>query len=117
MSNYQRGDSNHLFHAEHPRRLIPELCQQFYDQGWFSGTGGGISIKQGGIIYVAPSGVQKERLEPSDLFTLKPDGAVSQSPPPEKKLTLSQCTPLFMNAYKGKSWSAASLTGCLNKIN
>lgn len=54
------------------------------------------------MIYVAPSGVQKERLDASDLFVLKNDGSVSQYPPQERKLTLSQCTPLFMNAFKGK---------------
>ena len=53
------------------------------------------------MIYVAPSGVQKERLEAEDLFVLKNDGSISQSPPADRKLTLSQCTPLFMNAYKG----------------
>ncbi|KAL1381369.1 hypothetical protein pipiens_013517 [Culex pipiens pipiens] len=30
---------------EHPRKLIPELCKQFYNLGWVTGTGGGISIK------------------------------------------------------------------------
>lgn len=30
---------------EHPRILIPELCKQFYNLGWVTGTGGGISIK------------------------------------------------------------------------
>ena len=53
---------------EHPRNLIPELCRQFYDVGWVTGTGGGISIKEGNEIYIAPSGVQKERIQPEDLF-------------------------------------------------
>jgi methylthioribulose-1-phosphate dehydratase len=95
-------DKDVLFHPGHPRRLIPELCRHFYHQGWFTGTGGGISIKQGANIYVAPSAVQKERLEADDLFVLKADGSVSQSPAESKKLHLSQCTPLFMNAYKSK---------------
>jgi hypothetical protein len=30
---------------EHPRNLIPELCRLFYNLGWVTGTGGGISIK------------------------------------------------------------------------
>lgn len=30
---------------EHPRVLIPELCRQFYNLGWVTGTGGGISMK------------------------------------------------------------------------
>ncbi|KAL1475176.1 hypothetical protein MTO96_020149 [Rhipicephalus appendiculatus] len=56
---------------EHPRNLIPELCRQFYDLGWVTGTGGGISIRHGHEIYIAPSG----------------------------KLRKSECTPLFMNAF------------------
>lgn len=32
---------------DHPRNLIPELCNQFYHLGWVTGTGGGVSIKQG----------------------------------------------------------------------
>lgn len=33
--------------SEHPRNLIPELCRLFYNLGWVTGTGGGISIKHG----------------------------------------------------------------------
>lgn len=32
---------------DHPRVLIPELCRLFYQLGWVTGTGGGISLKQG----------------------------------------------------------------------
>jgi methylthioribulose-1-phosphate dehydratase len=32
---------------EHPANLIPELCSQFYHLGWVTGTGGGMSIKEG----------------------------------------------------------------------
>lgn len=48
---------------EHPLRLIPQLLKQFYSIGWCSGTGGGISIRLGNEIYIAPSGVQKERVK------------------------------------------------------
>ncbi|KAG7299159.1 hypothetical protein JYU34_017699 [Plutella xylostella] len=85
---------------EHPRNLIPELCKQFYHLGWVTGTGGGISIKDGDKIYIAPSGVQKERMQPDDLFVQTIDGADLELPPPEKKLKKSQCTPLFMVAYR-----------------
>uniref|UniRef100_A0A8D8YA49 Probable methylthioribulose-1-phosphate dehydratase n=1 Tax=Cacopsylla melanoneura TaxID=428564 RepID=A0A8D8YA49_9HEMI len=43
-------------HPEHPRNLIPELCKQFYHLGWVTGTGGGMTIKLGDEIYIAPSG-------------------------------------------------------------
>lgn len=84
---------------EHPRNLIPELCRQFYDVGWVTGTGGGISIKEGNEIYIAPSGVQKERIQPEDLFVQTIEGGDICEPPPRKKFKKSQCTPLFMNAY------------------
>lgn len=84
---------------EHPRNLIPELCRQFYHLGWVTGTGGGISIKDGDKIYIAPSGVQKERIQPEDLFVQNIAGEDLELPPPAKKLKKSQCTPLFMCAY------------------
>ncbi|KAJ2464921.1 Methylthioribulose-1-phosphate dehydratase, partial [Coemansia sp. RSA 2320] len=40
----------------HPANLIPELCRQFYQLGWVTGTGGGISIRDGDSVYIAPSG-------------------------------------------------------------
>ncbi|XP_055899319.1 methylthioribulose-1-phosphate dehydratase-like isoform X1 [Biomphalaria glabrata] len=84
---------------EHPRTLIPSLCRQFYDLGWVTGTGGGISIKSNDEIYIAPSGVQKERIKPEDIFVQTIDEKDIYLPPPSKKLKKSQCTPLFMNAY------------------
>ncbi|MFN7954563.1 MAG: methylthioribulose 1-phosphate dehydratase [bacterium] len=81
------------------RDLIVELCRQFYVQGWVSGTGGGISVKQDGRIYMAPSGVQKERIQPQDLFTVDEQGAVL-SRPADEALKLSECAPLFLNAYR-----------------
>lgn len=29
--------------ADHPANLIPELCRRFYNWGWVTGTGGGVS--------------------------------------------------------------------------
>lgn len=90
---------NGCYGEDHPRMLIPSLCQQMYNLGWVTGTGGGISIRQGDKIYIAPSGVQKERIKPEDLFVQKLDGTDIEFPPAEKNLHKSQCTPLFMNAY------------------
>jgi methylthioribulose-1-phosphate dehydratase len=46
--------------SNHPANLICELCKLFYDQNWVTGTGGGMSIRDGDDVYLAPSGVQKE---------------------------------------------------------
>ncbi|XP_041337056.1 methylthioribulose-1-phosphate dehydratase isoform X1 [Pyrgilauda ruficollis] len=83
----------------HPRHLIPELCRLFYGLGWVTGTGGGISLKHGDEIYIAPSGVQKERIQPEDMFVCDMNEQDISGPPLHKKLKKSQCTPLFMNAY------------------
>uniref|UniRef100_A0A8L0DQW8 Methylthioribulose-1-phosphate dehydratase n=1 Tax=Oncorhynchus mykiss TaxID=8022 RepID=A0A8L0DQW8_ONCMY len=84
---------------EHPRLLIPELCRLFYQLGWVTGTGGGLSLRRGDQIYIAPSGVQKERLQPDDMFVCDVEERDISSPPPWKNLKKSQCTPLFMNAF------------------
>ncbi|XP_071809368.1 methylthioribulose-1-phosphate dehydratase-like isoform X2 [Asterias amurensis] len=87
------------YEKEHPRNLIPELLTHFYHLGWVTGTGGGLSIRKGNEIYIAPSGVQKERVQPEDLFVTTIEEEDISVPPPHKKLKKSQCTPLFMNAY------------------
>ncbi|KAJ3323318.1 hypothetical protein HDU93_002947, partial [Gonapodya sp. JEL0774] len=86
---------------EHPANLIPELCRQFYHLGWVTGTGGGMSIKdkKRDLIYVAPSGVQKERMKPEDLYVVTPTRDLVRSPPASRNLKPSQCTPLFFNSY------------------
>lgn len=91
---------------EHPRNLIPELCRQFYNLEWVTGTGGGISIKHENKIYIAPSGVQKERMCPDEMFVQDIEGKDLELPPAEKKLKKSQCTPLFMCAYTSRNAGA-----------
>ena len=82
-----------------PRALIVELCRQFYAQGWVSGTGGGISLRQDGRVYLAPSGVQKERIQENDLYVLDEAGEVLEHPA-SAGLKPSACQPLFFNAFR-----------------
>ena len=82
-----------------PRSLIVELCKQFYAQGWVSGTGGGVSVRDGGRVYIAPSGVQKERIREQDIYVLDEAGTVLERPE-TPTLTPSACSPLFFNAYR-----------------
>ena len=89
--------------------LICELCRQFYDLGWVSGTGGGISIRGKEGIYIAPSGVQKERLRPEDIFLLDADelgDAKVVCAPADASLKISECRPLFFNAYRQRDAGA-----------
>jgi len=82
-----------------PGELIVDLCRRFYDLGWVSGTGGGVSVREGGRIWIAPSGVQKERMGADDIFVTDEDGRVLRAPAREG-LRLSACTPLFLHAYR-----------------
>ncbi|XP_039002671.1 probable bifunctional methylthioribulose-1-phosphate dehydratase/enolase-phosphatase E1 [Hibiscus syriacus] len=93
------------------RSLISELCRQFYNLGWVSGTGGGITMKVHDtcipkpqqLILMSPSGVQKERMEPDDMYILSGEGSIISSPSPKpnphKPPKCSDCAPLFMKAY------------------
>lgn len=90
-------------------RLICELCRQFYGLGWVSGTGGGISIRGPEGIYMAPSGVQKERIAPEDVFLL--DTADLETcrilrAPASPDLRISECQPLFYNAFRERDAGA-----------
>lgn len=77
--------------------LICDLARSFYDLGWVSGTGGGICIRTGDSVVVAPSGVQKERMRPEQMFTIALDGAVL-SRPDDPALHPSECSSLFLKA-------------------
>jgi methylthioribulose-1-phosphate dehydratase len=85
--------------SETPQRIIVELCRQFYAMGWATGTGGGISIRQDGRVYMAPSGVQKERIAEEDIYVLDEQGQVLAAPA-RAGLKPSECAPLFYNAFK-----------------
>jgi len=82
-----------------PQASIVEFCRELYRLGWATGTGGGISIRENGLVYMAPSGVQKERLQESDIYVLDEAGAVLEEPA-SSGLKPSECAPLFFNAFK-----------------
>ncbi|CAI5725159.1 unnamed protein product [Peronospora destructor] len=85
------------------RELVCELCRGYYTMEWMTGTGGAMSLRHGERIYVTPSGVPKERMQPEDLYVLDPDGNVLSSPKAKNKKKvpkLSDCAPLFLNVHK-----------------
>ncbi len=88
-----------------PREVICELARRFYALGWVSGTGGGISIREGERIYVVPSGVQKELIAPEDLFVIDLDGQIVERPR-DQELSLSACAPLFLHAFRKRGAGA-----------
>jgi len=89
--------------ALHPANLIPELCAKFWTLGWVTGTGGGTSIREDDLVYLAPSGVQKELMRPEHIYVL----SLKAQTDPKHRIYLrsprqfkpSQCTPLFLAAF------------------
>lgn len=81
------------------KALVCELLRQFYDLGWCTGTGGGISVKAGDGYLMAPSGVAKERVQPEQLFELDSSFAVTNLDALDNK-KISECSPLFEAIYE-----------------
>ena len=88
------------------KELVCQLCYQFFEAGWVTGTGGSISIRYGNRIYMTPSGVQKERIKPDDLYVLDTEGNILATPeqkPGCRLPKLSDCSPLFLHAFKQRN--------------
>jgi len=99
-------NNDHLIKSSdplHPANLIPELCAKFWTLGWVTGTGGGASIRNDDLVYLAPSGVEKERMKAEDIYVLElskqldPKNRIYTRSP--SNLKPSQCTPLFISAF------------------
>lgn len=88
------------------RELVCDLCRQFFTAGWVTGTSGSISIRHGNRIYMTPSGVQKERIQPEDLYVLDTHGNVLSVPLRKAGFAspkLSDCAPLFLHAFQQRN--------------
>lgn len=123
---------NENYGPTHPATLIAELCKLFYNNGWVTGTGGGISIRdvenQPNIVYIAPSGIQKERLSPDEMFVVELPGKIVQTPNEdesrERNLDLPEnyqykplaCTPLFLSCYNLRDAGACIHTHSQNAV-
>ena len=83
------------------KELLCELLRIFYDKGWVSGTGGGIcGPTDDGNLFLAPTGVHKERVQPDDFFVVSPvDGGVVV-PAVDPFLKPSECNSIFCTAAR-----------------
>jgi methylthioribulose-1-phosphate dehydratase len=95
--------------------LICDLARQFYDLGWVTGTGGGICIRENDRVIIAPSGVQKERMTPDQMFTFSIDGTLLDSPG-DPELRPSECTALFMAAIRHRDAGAVIHSHSINAM-
>ena len=88
------------------KELVCDLCRQFFNAGWVTGTGGSISIRDDEKIYMTPSGVQKERIKADEIFTVDIQGKIVHTPnqkPGGRFPKLSDCAPLFLHAYQQRN--------------
>lgn len=81
------------------KNLLCELLRQFYHLGWCTGTGGGISMRDGDGYLMAPSGVAKERVQPHELFEMDQNFEITNLDSLENK-KVSECEPLFRAIYE-----------------
>jgi methylthioribulose-1-phosphate dehydratase len=95
--------------------LICDLGRELYRLGWATGTGGGICIREGDEVIVAPSGVQKERMTPEQMFTLSIDGAIVRRPD-DPSLRPSECSSLFMAAIRLRQAGAVIHSHSINAM-
>lgn len=61
-------------HLKNNIGIINQPCSDKNPQ--VTGTGGGISIRDGKHIFIAPSGVQKELMKPEDIFVMHAESHV-----------------------------------------
>jgi methylthioribulose-1-phosphate dehydratase len=99
------SDVDLLRSNDDPRGILCALLRRFHALGWVSGTGGGISLREGAHFLIAPSGVQKELIAPEDLFVVDEAGSIVERPR-DASLKLSACTPLFLHAFNQRGAGA-----------
>jgi methylthioribulose-1-phosphate dehydratase len=80
------------------------LCQQlhrFYDNGWISGTGGGIcALEAPSRLLLAPTGVHKELVRPEDFFVVDVDTGEVLESPADASLRPSECAEIFRTVIR-----------------
>ncbi|HEY8870226.1 MAG TPA: methylthioribulose 1-phosphate dehydratase [Candidatus Limnocylindrales bacterium] len=76
--------------------MLCALLRDWHARAWVSGTGGGIcGPTEDGNLFLAPTGVHKELVRPSDFFVVSPsDGSVLRKPE-TPGLRPSECNAIF----------------------
>jgi len=99
------------------RDLLCEFLRAFYAREWVSGTGGGIcALDLDGNMLLAPTGVHKERVQPSDFFVIDPrDGSVLR-PAADATLRPSECNAIFRAAIGRREAASVMHSHALSSV-
>jgi methylthioribulose-1-phosphate dehydratase len=102
---------------EGTKKLLCELLRTYYQRGWVAGTGGGIcGPTQDGNIFLAPTGVHKELVEPQDFFVVSPvDGRVIAAAE-DPALRPSECNPIFCATARARASLSSMHSHALNAV-
>jgi len=99
------------------RELIREFLGLFYNNGWVTGTGGGIcaSLDETNVL-IAPTGVHKERVLPEELFVVdRTNGKVVRAPR-NNTLGISECSPIFCQIMNQRGVGAVMHSHALSAV-
>jgi methylthioribulose-1-phosphate dehydratase len=93
------------------------MLRLFYDKGWVSGTGGGIcGLESHGRLLVAPTGVHKERVQPQDLFVVRPETGDVIERPADTSSRPSECLNVFREVIARRGAGAVVHTHSLEAV-
>jgi methylthioribulose-1-phosphate dehydratase len=99
------------------RTLLCELLRDFHARGWASGTGGGIcGPTADGNLFLAPTGVHKERVTPADFFVVSPDDERVLVAPETPGLRPSECNAIFCLAVRERSARSVAHSHALSAV-
>jgi methylthioribulose-1-phosphate dehydratase len=99
------------------RLLVCEFLRLFYNNGWVTGTGGGICASLATDQFlIAPTGVHKERVFPDDLFVVNSQNGEILRAPKKQSLRLSECAPIFCEIIRRRSAGAVLHSHALSTV-
>jgi len=99
------------------RELLCQLLQRFYDNGWISGTGGGIcAIESPGRLLLAPTGVHKELVAPEHFFVVDADSGEVLESPSDSSLRPSECGDIFRSVIRERGAGAVVHSHALSAV-
>lgn len=82
---------------------LVNLCKAVYDKGMVCGSGGNLSFRAGGHIYITPSGYSLGRMKPEDIVKVTMEGEALGPIKPSKELAL------HLAAYRARPDAGAVL--------
>jgi methylthioribulose-1-phosphate dehydratase len=102
---------------ERTKELLCELLRAYYGRGWVAGTGGGIcGPTRDGNIFLAPTGVHKELVEPEDFFVIAPGDGHVVRPAEDPALRPSECGPIFTATARSRDALSSMHSHALNTV-